>query len=98
MRPRRRYLVLEVVRNLSKSELYRELVPAVRASGGDADQLRIIFKDDGTGRWLLRCGHDQVTAVRAAAAGSGGRIARVVGVSGTIRAAKRKFLAPPQKG
>ena len=97
MRPRRRYIVLEACGSAGNSDLTRELFAPCRAAGVDTTQMKIIFYNHGLRRCLLRCGHDQVGAIKAAMAGPGGRF-RVVGVSGTIRAAKRKFLGQAQKG
>jgi RNase P/RNase MRP subunit POP5 len=57
----------------------------------------MIFFEAGSGRGLLRCEHKQVAQVKAAIlklkrAGSRNVAFNILGVSGTIRAAKRKFL------
>lgn len=97
MRPRRRYVVLEAHGGAGNSGLGRELISPCRAAGIDTTQLKIIFYDNGLRRCLLRCGHSQVDAIKAAMTGSGCNF-RVVGVSGTIRAARRKFFRQAQKG
>lgn len=59
---------------------------------------RLIFFEAPSQRGLLRCGHglvDEVKAGMGEAGGIDGKKARfaILGVSGTIRAARRKFLS-----
>ena len=105
MRPKRRYIAFEVVgAKLSRSEVTRDILNSLRGSSAfiDVGAVRLILYDAGSGLGLLRCGHKQVTQARAAMAKlkriGGEEVSfSVLGVSGTIRAAKRKFLAPPKK-
>jgi len=100
MRPKRRYIAFGVLgAKLSRSEVTRAILNSLRGSPDfvDVEIVRLIFYNVGSGRGLLRCGHKQVTQVRAAMAKLkriGGKEVsfRVLGVSGTIRVAKRKFL------
>lgn len=103
MRPRRRYIAFEVVgAKLSRNEVTRAILNSLRGSSDfvDVGAVRLILYDAGSGRGLLRCGHKQVTQVKAAIEklkriGSGKVSLAILGVSGTIRAAKRKFLSAP---
>jgi len=105
MRPRRRHIAFEVLgAKLSRSEATRAILNSLRGSSDfvDVGVVRLILYDAGSGLGLLRCGHKQVTQARAAMAKlkriGGEEVSfNVLGVSGTIRAAKRKFLAPPKK-
>ena len=55
---------------------------------------RLIFFDESAKRGLLRCGHLQVGETRETLGGLsvGGASFTITGVSGTIKACKRKFL------
>jgi RNase P/RNase MRP subunit POP5 len=63
----------------------------------EQSMLRLVLYDENSRRGLLRCSHEQVDEVKASIS-CGGETGtkmlsfRVLGVSGTIRAAKRKFL------
>ncbi len=99
MRPKRRYVAFEVLgAKLSRSEVTRAILNPLRGSDFvHADIVRLILYNTGSGRGLLRCGHKQAGQVKAVMANLkqvGGKKAslNVLGVSGTIRAAKRKFL------
>jgi RNase P/RNase MRP subunit POP5 len=64
----------------------------------DMSVVRMIFLGADSGRVLLRCEHKQVAQVKAAILKlkriDGRNVAfNILGVSGTIRAAKRKFLS-----
>lgn len=99
MKQRRRYLAFEVVGNVSKSDVLRA-VNSLRARQPRADQARVklVLYDASSQRGLLRCGHRQLDEIKASMVGAGGSakkaLFRTIGVSGTIRAAKRKFLTP----
>lgn len=92
-RLRRRYVAFEVGGELSADAVRRLIGGAVR---GVTPPPRFILFDKLTKRGLLRCGHLQVSEVKGALAGSKikGASFKVLGVSGTIKASKRKFLAP----
>lgn len=99
MRQRRRYIAFEVVgagvsaRGLAG--LVKRLAHKFPAEDPRAS-LKLIRFDESSRRGLLRCGHKQVEAVKGALAeeiGRGRARALVLGVSGTIKAARRKFLA-----
>jgi len=99
MRPKRRYIAFEVLdAKLSRSEITRAILSSLRGSSDfiDTGIVRLILYNAGSGRGLLRCGHKQVGQVKAAMAelevGKKKASLRVLGVSGTIRVAKRKFL------
>jgi RNase P/RNase MRP subunit POP5 len=99
MRSRSRYVAFSVSGKFSRSEIIRAIVNSLRSSQDleDVGAVRMIFFEAGRGHGLLRCEHKQVPQVKAAIL----RLKRVgkrdasfciLGVSGTIRAAKRKFL------
>ena len=99
MRKRRRYIAFESTREASVSDVLRT-INFLRASRPKAEQsmLKLILYDENSRRGLLRCGHKQVDEIKASVLSAGENHAkmisfRVLGVSGTIRAAKRKFLA-----
>jgi RNase P/RNase MRP subunit POP5 len=99
MRPKRRYIVFEVLdAKLSRTEVTRAILNSLRDSDfTHADIVRLILYNSGSGRGLLRCGHKQVGQVKAVMArlkqvGEKKAFLKVLGVSGTIRVAKRKFL------
>ena len=103
MRQRRRYIAFEVSgAGVSKSDLaktFNFLSNRIRRPGAGDPMPRLALYDVSSLRGLLRCGHKQVDVLKSAMAGInriGGKRAtlKVLGVSGTIRAAKRKFLAP----
>lgn len=99
MRQRRRYIAFEVAGNGSKGDVLRA-VSSLRASQSKADRalVKLVLYDANSRRGLLRCGHRQLDEIKASMAGAEGgpkrMLFRVRGVSGTIRAAKRKFLTP----
>jgi RNase P/RNase MRP subunit POP5 len=83
---------------VARGDLARKLAglsSGIRAKG---PKLRLVLYDVGSGRGLLRCGHLQIEALM-------DKLVRVdeimgekvklgiLGVSGTIKAAKRKFLS-----
>ena len=93
MRQRRRYVAFELGgASVSGSEMIRildELSPA---------PVKLILYDAESRRGLVRCGHAQLEEIKEALSKIeeiGGRKVslKVLGVSGTIKAAKRKFLS-----
>ncbi|HID60432.1 MAG TPA: hypothetical protein EYP46_01055 [Hadesarchaea archaeon] len=93
MRERRRYIAFEITKETNTSEL-RQVINFFQNRTPKSEQsvLRLMFYNERSRRGLLRCGHRQVDGVKTSMLKSG-KIFRVLGVSGTIRAAKRKFLA-----
>jgi RNase P/RNase MRP subunit POP5 len=83
----------------SKGEVTQAIKNSLRGLQDlDTSTMRMIFFEAGSGHGLLRCEHKQVAQVKAAILKLkriGGRDVsfNVLGVSGTIRAAKRKFLS-----
>ncbi|MDI6883832.1 MAG: Rpp14/Pop5 family protein [Hadesarchaea archaeon] len=63
--------------------------------------VKLALYDESSQRGLLRCGHHQLDEIKTSMAGAGegakGAPFRIIGVSGTMRAAKRKFLALAQE-
>ncbi len=100
MRPKRRYIAFEVkgVR-ASRGKVTRAILNSLHGSDFvDVGTARLILYDAGSGRGLLRCGHKQVEQVKAVIAklkrvGEKEASLKVLGASGTIRVAKRKFLS-----
>lgn len=89
MRRKRRYLAFEVVGG--SLEAHRAAAALAKGLGVDRSEVRVILMDEGSGKGLLRCSLDLVGEVKKAIA-AGGLPLRVYGASGTIRAAKRKYL------
>jgi len=92
-RQRRRYVAFKVEGELSASAVRRAIGRAMR---GMTPAPGLILFDKVVKRGLLRCGHLQLGEVKEALAGlrAGESSFSVIGVSGTIKASKRKFLAP----
>jgi len=103
MRPKRRYIAFEVVGKTCKGEVARAIDSSLcGAPDFDRAALRLVLYEICSGRGLLRCGHRQVGEIKSAMSSVkriGDRKASftILGVSGTIRAAKRKFLMFPPK-
>ena len=104
MKPRRRYIAFEVEGSKAGGgELWRAIEHSLRVNSPKIDRtmLKLALYEKSSQRGLFRCGHKQVDEVKAAISSVGkigGRKAslRIFGVSGTIKAAKRKFLALPR--
>ncbi len=99
MNQRRRYIAFEVIGDRSKGDVLRA-VSSLRAGQPESDRalVKLVLYDASSQKGLLRCGHRQLDEIKASMVGAGGGAKkasfRTVGVSGTIRAAKRKFLMP----
>jgi RNase P/RNase MRP subunit POP5 len=105
MRPRRRYIAFEISgTKMGKNDVIEVLKYSFRLllnSELNRRLFKLVFYEASSQRGLLRCGHKQVDEVKTALTGKekigNKRVSfRILGVSGTIKAAKRKFLAPPQ--
>lgn len=102
MRPRRRYIAFELVGEANKADV-SHMINFLRArlQGAGPELLKLVFYDARSRLGLLRCAHLQASEIKASMSGVQ-KIGppnvsfRVLGVSGTIRAARRKFLAPRQ--
>lgn len=99
MRERRRYIAFEAVGRASVSDIL-QTINFLRASRPKTEQsmLKLVLYDTCSRRGLLRCGHKQVDEIKVSMSEAGEVSTkmvsfRILGVSGTIRAAKRKFLA-----
>jgi len=106
MRSRRRYIAFEVAgAKVSEGDIYKalnRLSHELPGSAIDLGLLKLITFEVSSQRGLMRCGHKQVGQVKGAMAGIrkfGGKRAalKILGVSGTIRGARRKFLAARAK-
>jgi RNase P/RNase MRP subunit POP5 len=100
MRQKRRYIAFGVSgAKFSKGEITRAITNSLQSLQElDPSTMRMIFFEASSGRGLLRCEHKQVAQAKAAILklkGIGGRNVafNILGVSGTIKAAKRKFLS-----
>ena len=95
MRQRRRYVAFELGgEGVFRSEIARALDESSLARG----LLKLIFYDGESRRGLVRCGHTQLGELKTALSKieeiGGKKVSfNVLGVSGTIKAAKRKFLS-----
>lgn len=106
LRPHKRYIAYEIV---SESPVqYKEFVSAVWSSAlsfmGEmgASEAKVWFihnlYDQETQRGLLKCTHDSVEKIRAALSlitivSESRAIIKILGVTGTIKSAKGKYLA-----
>jgi RNase P/RNase MRP subunit POP5 len=101
MRPKRRYIAFEVVGGeASRWEVKQAIENSLRVHYPSVDRamLKLVVYEADSGRGVVRCGHRCVDEIKVALAGvqkigAGGASLSVLGVSGTIRAAKRKFLS-----
>ncbi len=101
MRQRRRYIAFELVGKASKGDISWTINYVLHARKLEVykTMLKLVLYDTNSRRGLLRCGHKQANEVKAAMLSikkiSGKEASFVIlGVSGTIKAAKRKFLKP----
>ena len=104
MRFRRRYIAFEVRGGgASKDELRKAIEQSLHVNCPKLDRtmLKLTFFEASSKRGLFRCGHTQVDELKTAISSIGKIGGRreslgVLGVSGTIKAAKRKFLTLPR--
>ena len=104
MRPRRRYIAFEIIgAKMGRNDVVKALDLTFRGAHDlelNRALLKLVFYEASSQRGLLRCGHKQVDEVKAIITGReiGEKKAssKVLGISGTIKAAKRKFLIPSQ--
>jgi len=104
VRPRRRYVAFEIVgARMSRNDAVKALDLAFRGAPDlelNRALLKLVFYDASSQRGLLRCGHKQVGEIKAMIIGK--EVGKknvsfeILGISGTIKAAKRKFLTPSQ--
>ncbi|TEU14871.1 MAG: hypothetical protein E3I12_01160 [Hadesarchaea archaeon] len=102
MRQRRRYIAFEFIGSgAGKGDIMRAISHSLLTHNPAFDRrmLKLVFHDVSSRQGLLRCEYRQVGELKAAMASTkkiGGREASLVilGVSGTLKAAKRKFLGP----
>jgi len=104
MRPRRRYIAFEIIgAEMRRNDVVKALDLTFRGVPDlelNKVLLKLVFYEVDSKRGLLRCGHKQVDGVKAIITGKeiGDKKAsfKVLGISGTIKAARRKFLPSPQ--
>jgi RNase P/RNase MRP subunit POP5 len=102
MKQRHRYIAFEFVGSkASKGDIMRAIEHSLQTHNPTFDRrmLKLVFYKVSSRRGLLRCGHRQVDELKATMANikkidDREALLVILGVSGTIRAAKRKFLAP----
>jgi ribonuclease P/MRP protein subunit POP5 len=101
VRRKRRYIAFELTCEASKRDISWTInqVLHVRKLEVGKTMLKLVLYDTDSRRGLLRCGHKQVNEVKTAMLSIkniGGKEASflILGVSGTIKAAERKFLVP----
>lgn len=87
---RRRYIAFEISGGAGKKAAERKIAVLSRKAGATSPKLRLVYYDASVSRGLVRCGHRQVGEIGEKIEEDGE--IRVLGVSGTMRAAKRKFL------
>jgi ribonuclease P/MRP protein subunit POP5 len=99
MRMRRRYIAFEIQgEEVSREELTRRINSAIKAMNlSGPNSVRLILYDTDSRRGLLRCGHlqlDDIKKILEDIKELGGKKAKVLilGVSGTIKKARKKFL------
>jgi RNase P/RNase MRP subunit POP5 len=104
MRPKRRYIAFEIIGTETGKN---DVIKALNITFGgntvlefNKGLLRLVFYDPVSKFGLLRCGHKQVDAVKTIITqvgfGDTQPSFKVLGVSGTIKAARRKFFAHTQ--
>ncbi len=94
MRRKRRYLVFEIDGGLSEAR--RAAVALTGRLGVDKSEVKVILVDEISGKGLLRCSLDQMAALKRIITSKDPPI-RILGASGTIRAAKRKYFSDKAK-
>lgn len=99
MKQKRRYMAFEVIgaeisENYLKKTFYR-LSNSMRRLSADDPMLKLVLYDAGSRRGLLRCSHKQVDVLKSEIVKICGKepVLKILGVSGTIRSGKRKFLS-----
>jgi RNase P/RNase MRP subunit POP5 len=104
MRNRRRYIAFELNCEANLMDV-TQIVNLLRANSPrpQQPQLKLVLYDENKRRGMLRCGHQEVDGIKAALSdvreigGKNGSFI-ILGVSGTVKAARRKFLAPSGRG
>jgi ribonuclease P/MRP protein subunit POP5 len=107
LRPHKRYIAYEIVSE--KPVQYKEFVSAVSSSmlaflgelGSSEAKVWFIHNlyNQENQRGLLKCTHDSVEAIRAVLSlitivSESKSVIKILGVTGTIKSAKAKYLAP----
>lgn len=103
MRPQKRYIVFEVVADGPvpyqdvMAAIWDALLSFAGEAGAAATAAWFLHNLYANGRGVLRCNHDTVEQMRVALAlvhvvGETPAIVRIVGVTGTIKSAKMKYL------
>jgi RNase P/RNase MRP subunit POP5 len=98
MRKKRRYIAFESMGEASVTDIIRA-INSLRAGRPMLGQsVGLVLYDESSKKGLLRCDHSQVGEIKALISGeekvgTETMSLKVLGVSGTIKAAKRKFLA-----
>jgi ribonuclease P/MRP protein subunit POP5 len=107
MRPRRRYIAFEVTgAKVSKGDIIKAINHLFSKTYGSAPGqalLKLISYEPNSRRGLLRCGHKHVDELKKAMMNvkkihEKRASFTILGVSGTIKKARRKFLTAQAKG
>ncbi len=91
---RRRYIAFELKRKVERKPLLEELRGFLASTHPNFDQstLKLIHASDGSNRGLIRCGHLQVGVLKDSLQRAWRKHGvKILGVSGTIKKAKKKF-------
>jgi RNase P/RNase MRP subunit POP5 len=98
MRKKRRYIAFESMGEASAADIIQAINSLCADRPMLSQSVRLVLYDEGSKKGLLRCDHNRVGEIKALIsgvekAGTETMSLKVLGVSGTIKAAKRKFLA-----
>jgi len=93
MRRKRRYLAFETAGG--EQNVYQAVAAICKKLGVDKDEIKIILQNKGSRQGLLRCSHLLANELKKTI--SGDSSLKILGVSGTIRAARKKFFSQDQK-
>jgi RNase P/RNase MRP subunit POP5 len=104
MRPKRRYIAFELVgTEMGKNDVIEALHSRFDGNSDlkySKDLLKLVFYDSKSKFGLLRCGHKEVDAVKNIITQFGidnkTTSLNILGISGTIKAARLKFFAHSQ--
>jgi RNase P/RNase MRP subunit POP5 len=98
MDQRRRYVAFKVTGDGGLIAILR-LVKKLKQEAEKKPSIKLVEYDHNTGFGLLRCGHLETAMVKDGLVGSSAKEKiKILGVSGTVKAAKRKFAPSGVKG
>ena len=91
MRHRHRYIAFELLGNADKQDVYKTAAFLCNTLGLDRTEIKIIMDGTNPGKGLFRCIHSRADGIKTTMSQDDMPL-RVLGVSGTIRAARRNFF------